>query len=322
MSNDVRVFVSSTVYDLVDLRSELKVQLDELGVQPVMSEYDLGTADAPPADNTIEQCRLEVERADIVLCIVSRRYGPTLEKFIHPDRSATHVEWDEAIRLGKRRRLFVRDSVLAAYSLWKHASKDGPDAPFSGYRLKESDARGIFRMVRASEEPQSHTERRISNEWVVPFKDSADLRRQVVAYLRRASDRLVLAEGLAAGTIPRLVVTATPGNFTERDGRVHLSELRVRVDNPSKSPLFQLRLAVGEQAGELQYVVSAGGGSTHPFRSLEVPLEGHVAFETAAGLRVRYVFEIGAPGVDRRFETRVLRLELVDRRTFQVGGDG
>ena len=41
----MRVFVSSTVYDLVDIRGELEQLLRELGISPVMSDHKLSDFD-------------------------------------------------------------------------------------------------------------------------------------------------------------------------------------------------------------------------------------------------------------------------------------
>jgi hypothetical protein len=84
-----RVFVSSTFYDLRQIRDGLRRFLDELGYLPLLSEHLSFPVD--PTEPTVENCKLQVDReADIFVLIVGRRYG-SLDKATH--RSVTNLEY-------------------------------------------------------------------------------------------------------------------------------------------------------------------------------------------------------------------------------------
>src|SRR4051794_39883625 len=96
-----KVFVSSTCHDLIDLRSEVKVMLEEIGFDALLSESDLDSAFVVSGDidkNSIQECLDNVNSCDCLLLILSQRYGPTLGKYGYADVSATHLEYRELIR--------------------------------------------------------------------------------------------------------------------------------------------------------------------------------------------------------------------------------
>ncbi len=71
----LRIFVSSTCYDLGTLRSELRPFILNLGYEPVMSEYSDVLFD--PRSHTHESCVKEIEGCDMVILIVGSRFGGT-----------------------------------------------------------------------------------------------------------------------------------------------------------------------------------------------------------------------------------------------------
>ena len=56
----MRIFVSSTVFDLLDVRAEIAELLRELGIAPVMSDDKLSDFDVKQDVNSIETCLLNV----------------------------------------------------------------------------------------------------------------------------------------------------------------------------------------------------------------------------------------------------------------------
>lgn len=69
----LRVFVSSTCYDLSVIRSQLRIFIQNLGHEPLMSDYSDLLYD--PRLHTHTSCVDEVATADIVLLIVGARFG-------------------------------------------------------------------------------------------------------------------------------------------------------------------------------------------------------------------------------------------------------
>jgi hypothetical protein len=69
----LRVFVSSTAYDLGVLRSSLKAFIEGLGFDAILSEYSDVLFD--PHTHTHTSCVAEVKNCDMVLLIVGSRFG-------------------------------------------------------------------------------------------------------------------------------------------------------------------------------------------------------------------------------------------------------
>lgn len=69
----LRVFVSSTCYDLSVIRSQLRIFIQNLGHEPIMSDYSDLLYD--PRVHTHTSCVDEVATADLVLLIVGSRFG-------------------------------------------------------------------------------------------------------------------------------------------------------------------------------------------------------------------------------------------------------
>ena len=71
----LKVFVSSTCYDLSVLRSDLRTFISSLGYDPVMSDYADVVYD--PRLHTHTSCVEEVSNCDMLIVIIGSRYGGT-----------------------------------------------------------------------------------------------------------------------------------------------------------------------------------------------------------------------------------------------------
>ena len=69
----LKVFVSSTCYDLNIVRAQLRSFLINLGHDPVMSDYNDVLFD--PRSHTHEDCIKEISNADVVVLIIGSRFG-------------------------------------------------------------------------------------------------------------------------------------------------------------------------------------------------------------------------------------------------------
>ena len=117
------VFVSSTMYDLIDLRSQLRRFVEGLGWRAVMSEHDSFPID--PDQTTVENSRRNVrENADIFVMVVGARYGSIDAA---ADKSVTNLEFVEARSRGVPVYVFVSRDVLAQLRVWKA----NPEADYS-----------------------------------------------------------------------------------------------------------------------------------------------------------------------------------------------
>src|SRR5262245_34129829 len=106
----MKVFVSSTCYDLIDLRAELLEDLRDLGVEPYLSDLKESDFETPGdhVGNSIETCLVNLRACDVVVFVLSQRYGPFLKRG-YGDLSATHVEYREARNHKKRILFYIRD---------------------------------------------------------------------------------------------------------------------------------------------------------------------------------------------------------------------
>ena len=117
------VFLSSTMYDLGELRAQLRQFLEGLGWRAVMSEHDSFPIDAN--QTTVENSRRNVrENADVFVMVVGARYGSVDAK---ADKSVTNLEFVEARARGVPLYVFVRKDVLAQLRVWKA----NPEADYS-----------------------------------------------------------------------------------------------------------------------------------------------------------------------------------------------
>jgi hypothetical protein len=94
MNHPPAVFISSTCYDLKQVRTDLKGFIELLGLEPVISEYDSFPID--PNLTAVENCLRTVEaKADIFVLIVGGRYGAVQDQ----GKSVTNMEYLRASAL-------------------------------------------------------------------------------------------------------------------------------------------------------------------------------------------------------------------------------
>lgn len=170
------VFVSSTMYDLSDLRARLRELIDEgLGWDAVMAEHDSFSIDA--TETTVENSLRNVrENTDVFVMVIGARYGS-----IDPctDKSVTNLEFLEARARGIPAYVFVDHRVLAQLQVWRA----NPDADYSSV----VDTPQVFEFVDSFFAS--------GDVWTFPFASAAEivrtLRRQF-AYLTQ--DALALRQ--------------------------------------------------------------------------------------------------------------------------------
>lgn len=134
----LKVFISSTCYDLSIVRSELRSFIYNLGHEPVMSEYNDILFD--PKDHTHESCVNEIRNTDAVVLIIGSRFGgkaipqavskinidylkntsKSTEIFNEPNKiSITQMEIFKAIELDIPIYTFVDSKVLSDHHLYE-----------------------------------------------------------------------------------------------------------------------------------------------------------------------------------------------------------
>ncbi|MFM5028918.1 DUF4062 domain-containing protein [Aeromonas rivipollensis] len=149
------VFVSSTCFDLGQVRSDIKDLIQTFGLEPVLSEYN--SFPVSPDTDTISNCLRNVrEKADIFVLIIGGRYGFQTDN----GKSITNLEYLEAKRKGIPIYVFVNTGVMNALPIWKN----NPDADFSSH----VENKKVFEFV----ETVSH----FKSNWVYKFDSASDIK--------------------------------------------------------------------------------------------------------------------------------------------------
>jgi hypothetical protein len=73
---NLKVFVSSTCYDMHSIRAQLRTMLLGVGYEPVMS--DQADVIYDPRAHTHTSCLREVENSDIVVVVIGSRFGGSI----------------------------------------------------------------------------------------------------------------------------------------------------------------------------------------------------------------------------------------------------
>ena len=191
-----RVFVSSTVYDLLDVRAEVECILREMGMEPVLSDSATSDFRVCPDRNSIESCLVNVRASDYLIVILSRRYGPSLAAADFDDLSATHLEYRTAIADRKPVLFYVRDRLEAEYSAW-HRNKGQLDLTWIDVT---KDSR-IFELI---EEHKRLSTAKVRSNWFQTFRTSVDLKNLIHRDLQLPASRASLERAIQQNHIPLL----------------------------------------------------------------------------------------------------------------------
>lgn len=111
-----RVFISSTFYDLRQIRVELDKFIVNLGFEPVRNEegdipYDKG-------DVLESYCYKEISNIDILISIIGSRYGNESTIEGERDYSISQVELKTALKENKQVFVFIDKSVFTEYETY------------------------------------------------------------------------------------------------------------------------------------------------------------------------------------------------------------
>ena len=121
--NKTKIFVSSTCFDLEQIREDLRKNILEMGHEPILSE--LPTFSVLPDLDTLSNCKRNVkENSDIFILIIGGKRGsldPASKK------SIVNIEYDIAVQNHKDVFVFVDERVYNLLEVWR----TNKDADFS-----------------------------------------------------------------------------------------------------------------------------------------------------------------------------------------------
>ena len=195
-----RVFVSSTCYDLIDLRAEIEKELKDMGLIPVLSDSATSDFEVSGKSNSIEECLINVRECDYYLIVLSQRYGPSLKKAGYADVSATHLEYLEAKKLKKPIYMYVRSLLEAEQHLYNRSKKNDEVLKF----VQKKDCVQLFKLY---EDHKRLSAKSKESNWINVFKDCVELKALVRRDFKTASGAALLKNIIKTGDIPVLTIS-------------------------------------------------------------------------------------------------------------------
>ena len=171
----IDVFISSTCYDLVDLRAELAQFLKDRGLVVRISEDPESAFFVEPHSDSIVSCLKNVEASRAVVAVIDRRYGPVLPSgTTGAGMSATQAEIEHAQRINKPVFFFIREQAFIEYDRLRK------DAAFAAKWVdKQNRDLWVAFLVKQFTLPE-HANK---SNWLDQFKNSADLKTIVLQRL-------------------------------------------------------------------------------------------------------------------------------------------
>ena len=109
-----RVFISSTYYDLRNVRSDLEKYINDRNFEPVLNEK--GHIAYQTKEKLEEYCYREIANCNILISIIGGRYGSNSQ---HEGNSITQKELKTAIEQGKQVYIFIDKSVLNEFRTYE-----------------------------------------------------------------------------------------------------------------------------------------------------------------------------------------------------------
>lgn len=277
------IFVSSTCYDLIDLRAELEQHLRLMGLTPVMSGRPATEFVVPGDTNSIETCLTNLRRCTAVVVVLSQRYGPKLGKYGFPDVSATHLEYNTAIDEKIPTLVYARDRLLAELE-----SRKRHDKAFKRSWLPSDDDLGLLDLL--DQHKKLHSGK---VNWVWQFTSSVDLKSRLAIDLEADARAAGLEMLVRSGNLPSL-------SFTTGSGTIDSCALIAR--NAGLTPALGCILMVGrmnhvtrfgdvpaggEKPAVFNNVALFGPGPKRAVLPLSKPLWAAVDYTTADGHLLR-----------------------------------
>jgi hypothetical protein len=108
-----RIFISSTFYDLKQIRAELDMFIESLGYEPIRNEE----GDIPYGkDEALEEyCYKEIKAIDILISVIGGRFGSESKR---NTSSISQIELRTALKEGKQVYIFIDKNIIAEYETY------------------------------------------------------------------------------------------------------------------------------------------------------------------------------------------------------------
>lgn len=120
----LRVFVSSTYYDLHHVRNDLYTFIKDMGYEPIL--HDKGGVSYTQETSLEESCYNELSTCDIVICIIGNKYGSESSS---GNYSITMKELQKAIQLKKKVYTYIVKDVYIENQTYEKNVNSGNFSP-------------------------------------------------------------------------------------------------------------------------------------------------------------------------------------------------
>lgn len=142
-----KVFVSSTCFDLGEVRDSLREFIKSFGFEPILSDY--GDVFFHPDSHTHEACVNEVDNCDLFVLIIGGRFGGNYVN--DTSKSITNAEYDAAVKRNIPVFVYIKKDVLENHHIYLKNKKDDDEE----FRTKiiypaihqQKDAISIFEFI-------------------------------------------------------------------------------------------------------------------------------------------------------------------------------
>jgi len=152
-----RVFISSTFYDLRQIRADLDRFISDQGFDAVANER--GDISYGSEESLEEYCYKEIDNCDIVVAIIGGRFGTESSQ---DKKSISQIEIRTAVQLGRQLYIFIDSDVYGELKTYK-LNKDNDKIAYA-----HADDPRIFEFI-------EEMERQKSNNVIFPFREGSDI---------------------------------------------------------------------------------------------------------------------------------------------------
>ena len=256
-----RIFVSSTYYDLKHVREIIREFIEDLGYEPVLSEFS--DIFYRPGDTVQNSCLREISSCDIFVLIVGKRYGSC---FPGDSLSITHREYIEAQNQSIPIYSFVDLDVLHDYEF----HMKNTDSDKCNYRVVEDI--NIFSLIKDIQEAST-------DNALIPFTSIADILQHLKKQWASLFKSYLQGEQLkASAQKPKLEIHEDFEEFKEKLKVVGITELSQEDVNQANSFIELIESLGGsiEDRGT-DYKISIGGTVTNVGKAVVDILDAELA---------------------------------------------
>ena len=198
------IFISSTDYNLKDLRAELARFLSELGYKPILSSAE-GFPDNSPILEPWESCIPVLDKSFVMVLIIDGDYSNALkwpnfqEHFADRKISPTHGEYVYAHKFKKRMLVFIRKSLMPHYQSYRQTMQHfGNDREQAKQALKITLPKNVsFETLEFINEVK--TTRPIP--WINEFDDITSVKKEIQKKMLNELAELFLIKNKHAETV-------------------------------------------------------------------------------------------------------------------------